>query len=69
MNSGMVYPYLLRQSAGAPVSHTLRWHHGGGYNLGSGVDVGLDLQMSEITQFGGASWESQSAGLVLSVSF
>jgi len=45
------------------------WQAGGGYNLGSGVDVGLDLQMSEITQFGGASWESQSAGLVLSVSF
>jgi outer membrane protein OmpU len=42
---------------------------GGGYNLGSGVDVGLDLQMSEITGFGGGSWDSQSAGLVLSVSF
>jgi len=45
------------------------WQAGGGYNLGSGVDVGLDLQMSEIDTFGGASWESQSAGLVLSVSF
>jgi predicted porin len=45
------------------------WQAGGGYNLGSGVDVGLDLQMSEITGFGGGSWESQSAGLVLSVSF
>lgn len=37
------------------------WQAGGGYNLGSGVDVGLDLQMSEITGFGGGSWESQSA--------
>ncbi|MDX5366194.1 MAG: porin [Alphaproteobacteria bacterium] len=45
------------------------WQAGGGYNLGSGVDVGLDLQMSEVELFGGASYESQSAGLVLSVSF
>ncbi|MBX3505801.1 MAG: porin [Parvibaculum sp.] len=44
------------------------WQAGGGYNLGSGVDVGLDLQMSDVeTAFG--DFESQSAGLVLSVSF
>lgn len=44
------------------------WQAGGGYNLGSGVDVGLDLQMSDVeTAFG--DFKSQSAGLVLSVSF
>ena len=47
---------------------TTTWQTGGGYNLGSGVDVGLDLQMSEY-DFGGGSIDSQSAGLVLSVSF
>ncbi len=45
------------------------WQAGGGYNLGSGVDVGLDLQMSEVELLGGGTYESQSAGLVLSVSF
>lgn len=44
------------------------WQVGGGYNLGSGVDVGVDLQSSEL-EIGAASLESQSLGLVLSVSF
>ncbi|MDZ4381089.1 MAG: porin [Parvibaculum sp.] len=44
------------------------WQVGGGYNLGSGVDVGLDLQLTE-QDVGGLSVDSQSAGLVLSVSF
>ncbi|MEQ8266132.1 MAG: porin [Parvibaculum sp.] len=44
------------------------WQTGGGYNLGSGVDVGLDLQMNEFDA-GAVSYESQSAGLVLSISF
>ncbi|MDO8837588.1 MAG: porin [Parvibaculum sp.] len=42
---------------------------GGGYNLGSGVDIGLDLQMSTVEIPGFADIDSQSAGLVLSVSF
>ncbi|PKQ08495.1 MAG: hypothetical protein CVT73_06955 [Alphaproteobacteria bacterium HGW-Alphaproteobacteria-12] len=45
------------------------WQTGGGYNLGSGVDVGLDLQMSEVDGGALGDWDSQSAGLVLSVSF
>lgn len=47
------------------------WQAGGGYNLGSGVDVGLDLQMSSIdTGLPGISdIDSISGGLVLSVSF
>lgn len=45
------------------------WQVGGGYNLGSGVDIGVDLQMSEISVPGVADYDSQSAGLVLSVSF
>lgn len=45
------------------------WQAGGGYNLGSGVDVGLDLQMTN-QDFGAlGDLDSQSAGLVLSVSF
>ncbi|MBC7101798.1 MAG: porin [Parvibaculum sp.] len=47
------------------------WQTGGGYNLGSGVDIGLDLQMSTIEAgiAGVSDIDSQSAGLVLSVSF
>jgi predicted porin len=44
------------------------WQVGGGYNLGSGVDLGLDLQFSTIDN-GTVSYDSQSAGLVLAVSF
>lgn len=45
------------------------WQTGGGYNLGSGVDIGLDLQMTDIDLGGGVEYDSKSAGLVLSVSF
>lgn len=45
------------------------WQLGGGYNLGSGVDVGLDLQYQEINPPVGASYEAQSAGIVLAVAF
>ena len=47
------------------------WQTGGGYNLGSGVDVGLDIQASEIegAGIGGGDYDVISGGLVLSVSF
>ena len=45
------------------------WQAGGGYNLGSGVDVGLDLQMTDVESLGGVEYDAKSAGLVLSVSF
>jgi predicted porin len=45
------------------------WQAGGGYNLGSGVDVGLDLQMTNQDLGAGADIDSVSGGLVLSVSF
>jgi outer membrane protein OmpU len=50
------------------------WQTGGGYNLGSGVDVGLDLQMTDVEGSGGPLFlagerDSVSGGLVLSVSF
>ena len=48
---------------------TKSWKVGGGYSLGSGVDIGLDLQMHETEVAGGADYESQSAGLVLAVAF
>lgn len=62
--------YLENENSFPGVSEDVTtWQAGGGYNLGSGVDVGLDLQMSEVELFGGGTYESQSAGLVLSVSF
>ncbi|MCW5726325.1 porin [Parvibaculum sp.] len=47
------------------------WQTGGGYNLGSGVDIGLDLQMSQVDNvgIGGSDYDVMSGGLVLSVSF
>lgn len=45
------------------------WQVGGGYSLGSGVDLGLDLQMNTLDNFAGVSTDSKSAGLVLAVSF
>lgn len=47
------------------------WQTGGGYNLGSGVDIGLDLQMSEVERGGIAAsdYDVVSGGIVLSVSF
>jgi predicted porin len=41
---------------------------GGGYSLGSGVDLGLDIQFAE-EDAPGVSYESQSVGLVLAVAF
>jgi len=49
-------------------SESKTWQAGGGYNLGSGVDVGLDLQMTDV-DLGGVKYDAKSAGLVLSVSF
>jgi len=46
---------------------------GGGYSLGAGVDIGLDIQIIEDTPSaalaGGASVDSTSAGVVLAISF
>lgn len=44
------------------------WQVGGGYNLGSGVDIGLDLQKSKIDTAAG-SYDAQSAGIVLAIAF
>lgn len=48
---------------------TTTWQTGGGYNLGSGVDIGLDLQATNVDFGAGNEYDAQSAGLVLSVSF
>lgn len=62
--------YLQDEFTGGGLSsETKTWQTGGGYNLGSGVDIGLDLKMSEVDAATGGDWDSQSAGLVLSVSF
>ena len=48
------------------------WQTGGGYNLGSGVDVGLDLQWNKIGWTGtgpGPSYDALSGGLILAVAF
>lgn len=44
------------------------WQIGGGYSLGSGVDLGLDLQLNSVDT-GTTTYDSKSAGLVLAVSF
>lgn len=48
---------------------TTTWQVGGGYNLGSGVDIGLDLQTTTIERTAGVDIDSQSAGLVLAIAF
>lgn len=46
------------------------WQVGGGYNLGSGVDLGLDVQFSNVKPGAGVSdYDSKSAGLVLAFAF
>jgi len=44
------------------------WQIGGGYNLGSGVDLGLDLQSTKF-ELTGFDYDSKSAGLVLAIAF
>ena len=48
------------------------WQLGGGYNLGSGVDVGLDLQWAQNKHnntWASQTYDTKSAGLVLAVAF
>ena len=46
------------------------WQVGGGYSLGSGVDLGLDVSFtSDKASSGAQSYDSTSGGLVLAVSF
>ncbi len=60
------------QDLGAFVGNTSKtsknWHIGGGYNLGAGVDVGLDLQSTKF-KLAGFDYDSKSAGLVLAIAF
>ncbi len=67
--------YLDSQDdSGAPVpsvnfdNSNTSYQVGGGYSLGSGVDLGLDLQLNQIDN-GTVSYDAKSAGLVLAVSF
>ncbi len=52
----------------AGVASNESWQVGGGYNLGSGVDIGLDLQLNTVDT-GAVSYDAQSAGIVLAVAF
>lgn len=46
------------------------WQVGGGYNLGAGVDIGLDVQFTNLdSDAAGFDKDSQSAGIVLAVAF
>jgi hypothetical protein len=56
--------------AGGSTNENSTWQVGGGYSLGSGVDLGLDLQATT-SKVGatGVEYDSNSAGLVLAVSF
>ena len=60
--------YLSSEVQGIGTVSTDSWQVGGGYNLGSGVDIGLDLQKSSVDA-GAVSYDAQSAGLVLAIAF
>ncbi|MES1991901.1 MAG: porin [Pseudomonadota bacterium] len=64
---GVAYLNGEDDRSGSSVSNE-SWQAGGGYNLGSGVDVGLDLQLNSIDT-GTTTFDTTSAGLVLAVSF
>jgi outer membrane protein OmpU len=66
---GVAYLNNENSAAGGFKEKAKTWQTGGGYNLGSGVDIGLDLQMTDIELNGGVEYDSKSAGIVLSVSF
>lgn len=68
---GIAYLQDEISATGLTANKMTTWQTGGGYNLGSGVDVGLDLQMSEVEGggIGGGDYDVVSGGLVLSVSF
>ena len=57
-------------SIGALGAEQSFWQIGGGYSLGSGVDLGLDLQLIKVNAGGGTpDYDAKSAGLVLAVAF
>lgn len=62
--------YLQGEDDSSPTTgaENSSWQLGGGYSLGSGVDLGLDLQMNTV-EAPGFDYESKSAGLVLAVAF
>lgn len=64
---GVAYLNADNDATGATNSND-SWQIGGGYSLGSGVDLGLDLQLNQIDT-GTTTYDSKSAGLVLAVSF
>ncbi|MGB5091783.1 MAG: porin [Parvibaculum sp.] len=61
---------LSSDATSAEVDNSM-WQVGGGYNLGAGVDLGLDVQFinGDASDFGGPDVDSTSGGLVLAVSF
>jgi len=63
--------YLNSDDDSSPISTNVSndmWQVGGGYSLGSGVDLGLDLQLTSVDT-GVTTYDAKSAGLVLAVSF
>lgn len=59
-------------AAGRDGRESKTWQLGGGYNLGSGVDVGLDLQWAQNKHnntWSSQTYDAKSAGLVLAVAF
>ncbi|MEN6541446.1 porin [Parvibaculum sp.] len=60
-----------KQSLGDIVPLDLKsknWQIGGGYNLGSGVDIGIDLQSTQFEVYN-FDYDSKSVGLVLAIAF
>jgi hypothetical protein len=62
--------YLKGEGTGfASGTENQSWQTGGGYNLGSGVDIGLDLQLNKADNGAGSTLDAKSAGLVLAIAF
>lgn len=67
---GAAYLHGTNDWAGGNFGEGEFWQVGGGYNLGAGVDLGLDVQyITDKAAPAAPSIDSTSAGLVLSVAF
>lgn len=67
LHSGVKSPGWVGSYDGRTAS---TWQTGGGYKLGSGVDLGLDILLEKNSLFSGAPTEtSKSVGLVLDIGF
>lgn len=66
---GTAYLESTGERSGVADTSVEFWQIGGGYSLGAGVDLGLDIQLIEDDNGAGSTVDSESAGIVLAISF